>query len=332
MARPATIRLKCNPPLGRMPVMSFMLPSELRVDPTYQRSLENGNSQALIRRMAQHWNWDLCQPLVVARRAGGGLFVIDGQHRLEAARLRGDIGQLPCVVVEYANAKDEAASFVHLNQQRRPLTKIDLFKAAVASDDPEATAIVAAIESAGLSIAPHSNFTAWKAGMVANIGGIENAWRQLGPKITAAALRAMGQAYPGVVLQYAGTIFPGIAAVCADEMPGGRAIGPERFTALVAMVSRTTQAEWRRQTARIKADDPNLNFAKASAAVFRAAWDKHFEAASSEASPALKTVSIPVPPDGKRWCDQCDDRVALSAAAGCKSRYCTLRRQLERAR
>ena len=47
-----------------------------------------------------------------------------------AARLRGDIPQLPAVVVQYASAADEAASFVHLNQQRRPLTRLDLFKAA----------------------------------------------------------------------------------------------------------------------------------------------------------------------------------------------------------
>jgi hypothetical protein len=80
--------------------------------------------------------------------------VIDGQHRLAAARIRGDIDHLPAVVGSYASTADEAASFVHLNQQRRPLGKLDLFKAAVASGDTEATEIVAALDAAGLSVAP----------------------------------------------------------------------------------------------------------------------------------------------------------------------------------
>ena len=31
MSRPATARLKCNPPLGRMPVLQFMAPGELAI-------------------------------------------------------------------------------------------------------------------------------------------------------------------------------------------------------------------------------------------------------------------------------------------------------------
>ena len=217
MARAATARLKVNPPLGRMPVLQFIPPVELTVNASYQRSLDAETSKTLIRKIAQYWNWDLCQPLVVARRPGGALFVIDGQHRLEAARMRRDIAQLPCVVVEYASAADEAASFVHLNQRRRPLTKLDLFKAAVASEDPEACSILDALTAAQLSIAPHSNYTAWKPGMVSNIGGIESAWRIHGAAATRLALEVMGKAFDGQVLRYAGTIFPGIAAVCHDE-------------------------------------------------------------------------------------------------------------------
>ena len=62
MARAATSRLKVNPPLGRMPVLQFMAPGELRIDASYQRSIESGDSKTLIRKIAQHWNWDLCQP------------------------------------------------------------------------------------------------------------------------------------------------------------------------------------------------------------------------------------------------------------------------------
>ena len=220
MARPATDRLKINPPLGRMPALQNLLPAELQIDAAYQRSLDTGPSQTLVRRIAQHWNWDLCQPLVVARRTNGDLFVIDGQHRQAAARLRRDIAQLPCVVVQYSSSADEAASFVHLNQQRRPLGKLDLFKAALASGDSETLRIMAALREAGLSVAPHQNYISWKPGMVSNIGGIEACWRRYGPRVTKLALQALAEALADQVLRYAGTVFPGIVAV-VNDVPGG---------------------------------------------------------------------------------------------------------------
>ena len=276
MARPATARLKCNPPLGRMPVLQYLRPGEIAIDPAYQRSIDGDSSQSLIRKIAQHWNWDLCQPLVVAARPSGALMVIDGQHRLAAARLRGDIDQLPCTIVHYESAADEAASFVHLNQQRRPLTKVELFKAAVASEDPEAKAIAQALAEAGLAIAPHSNFTAWKPGMVHNIGGIERAWRQRGAAATKAALWVLAEAWPGEVLRYAGTIFPGIAAICAEDGEGCE------IALLRDMISSDTQLGWRKAILEAKAADLNLNFERASVAVLSAAWDEFLGALYAE--------------------------------------------------
>lgn len=320
MSRPATSRLKCNPPLGRMPVLQFVPPSELQIDASYQRSLEASTSQTLIRKIAQFWNWDLCQPLVVARRGGGELFVIDGQHRLEAARLRGDIAQMPCVVVEYASAADEAASFVHLNQQRRPLGKLDLFKAAVASEDPEACAILAALTDAELTVAPHSNYTAWKPGMVSNISGIESAWRSVGSKVTSRALVALRLGFQGQVLRYAGTIFPGIVAVCSDEMAGRREFRGEHFERFYTFLGTRRQEEWRAEAMRARLDDADLTVASAMGHVLRRDWRKHLGA---EAPPELQFKACS---DGKAWCDQCDMAVTEAQAAECRSRFCSLRK------
>ena len=290
MSRPATNRLKCNPPLGRMPVLQFIMPGELRVDPSYQRSLEAESSQTLIRKIAQFWNWDLCQPLVVSRRTNGELFVIDGQHRWEAAKLRGDIAQLPCVVVEYSNAADEAASFVHLNQQRRPLTKIDLFKAA-----------------------------------------------------TRSALHVLSRAFSGQVLRYGGTIWPGIVAVCSDELLKARG-GEPRSPQFISMLANRKQEEWRNAIMQARADDPNLKFARAAELVVREEWAKRFGAfnAPAEKTPAREVIIPPAPPrpnpapgrlsrgfrpdeDGMAWCDQCDRRCSTERALACNDKFCPLR-------
>ena len=272
MARAATVRLKVNPPLGLRPSLENHRIGDLNVDPAYQRSIEGGQSKSLIRKIAMFWDWALFHPLSVARRADGSLWVIDGQHRLAAARLRRDLYDLPCVVGPSRSLADEAASFVAMNIQRRAMTKLDLFKAAVAGEDSEAGAIMAALAEAGLSVAPHSNFTAWKPGMVANIGGIENAWRRHGGRVTRTALRALAEGLEGQVLRYAGTIFPGIAAVCAAQMAGRAAFDPALWPLFIEMIGEGEQERWRQDVMQLRTDYPNVRFSAASEAVFVAAW------------------------------------------------------------
>lgn len=315
MSRQATSRLKVNPPLGRMPALQYAPPSLLNVDASYQRSMENKSSQTLIRKIAQFWNWDLCQPLVVARRSGGELFVIDGQHRLEAAKLRGDIQQLPCVVVEYASAADEAASFVHLNQQRRPLSTLDVFKAAVASEDKEAVAILEAIGEAGLSLAGHSNYISWKPRMVAHIGGIQSCWRERGGKVTLEALKVLAEAFDGQILQYGGTLFPGIAAVVHRGQNYDRA----RF---VSILKAQSQNQWRNTLLRYVGDHPDTKKREGMIHVLMAAW----RGQPLQRSEAKTPLAVTFKPNEKRWCQQCDRSVGPEYAMACNSRFCSLRR------
>lgn len=336
MAAEKIQRLRFADPKGRMPTLQFCRPAELKIDPSYQRDISSSQSQALIRRIAQQWDWDLCQPLVVARRVDfvERLFVIDGQHRLAAARLRGDIDQLPCVIVTYASSAEEAASFVALNQQRQHLSQLDIFRAAVSSGDEEAQAIAAAIADAGLSIAPHTNITAWKPGMVSNIGRIRTEWRSKGPLPIKLALRAMGRAFEGQVLQYAGTIFPGVSAVCADIWR--KSVGSEKrhFDAFVAMLASKSQQVWRTEIHRACADDTNLNYRAAAVRVLSSAWSDAVARLPKPAQSQPVSALAPAPASkikvaadalAPRWCDQCQRRVAVTKVASCQSRFCALR-------
>lgn len=318
-----------EPQRGTVPVLEIVPIDELSIDPSYQRSIENRASQKLIREIAQRWHWGLCQPLVVsARDEGASLFVIDGQHRLEAARLRGDIDALPCVLVECDGAEEEAASFVQLNQNRRPLTALELFRAAIASGEEEAIAIAQAITAAGLSIAPHLTSVAWRPGMIGNIGGIERAWRQYGPEITVQALRILASAFDGEVIHYAGTIFPGIVALCANGDTAG----------LVSLLRRRGQSHWRGLILRARADDPKLSYGRASAQVLKRELDLVYgrvpETITAPPPPAPPPAA-PQPftfkpdrlvPDGKAWCEQCEMRITKPEADSCKSRFCSLRK------
>jgi hypothetical protein len=270
MARAATERLKVNPPVGQKPALRWLRLDEMFVDLSYQRSLDAPQSQTLIRQIAQFWNWDLCQPLTVAKRPNGALMIVDGQHRHAAAKLRGDIETLPCIVAIYSSAGDEAATFVALNRIRRPLTALDLFKAALAADDAEAKAVLSAIEAAGLRLASSTNLLTLKPGAVSNVGGLQRCYRNRGEHVLRIALAALAASYPGEVLQYAGTIFPGLSAVAMDEVRL-RSSPREIVEPLTALVRNKSQAEWR--TIIKKAVGESGGMAReASELVFRRLW------------------------------------------------------------
>lgn len=275
MARAATSKLKVNPPLGSLPVLQYCAPEQLLVDEAYQRSLEASNSVTLIRRIAMHWDWGLCQPLFVARRDDGKLYVVDGQHRLEAAKLRADIWQLPCVVTSFETSADEAAAFVALNQQRRPLTQLDLFKAALAAGDFESSQIALSIEEAGLTLASGTNNQAMKPGAIANIGGLKRCYRIQGLQVLSASLDVLAQAYKGQILRYAGTIFPGIAAIVAAEIERDPEFADsETFSLMTEMVGGAEQSEWVSDINLALATDPAGNRIRFAEDVFKRAWSE----------------------------------------------------------
>lgn len=322
MARAATAKLKVNAIVGSLPVLQYCAPEQLLIDDSYQRSLEVEASQALIRKIAMYWDWGLCQPLFVARRADGGLYVVDGQHRLAAAVLRGDISQLPCVVSHFDTPEQEAASFVALNQQRRPLNQLDLFKAALAAGDMEAAQIKLCLDEAGLKLSNHTNNQMMKAGHIANVGGLQRCYRAYGIQVLATSLKVLATAYPNQVLRYAGSIFPGIVAVVAGEL-GNRTPSESLVASLAAFIGRSPQQEWYRAFAQAIADDLTLKRPQAAEKVLRAAWVKRdqVEQPPVEDTPApsfLKAAEM-------AWCDQCDSRVSGAQASRCASPFCKLK-------
>ncbi len=339
MAKISTDRVKYNPPLGNLPALQYLLPQQLQIDETYQRTIDSPASQGLIRKIAAHWNWDLCQPLVVARREAGELFVIDGQHRLEAARLRGDIAQLPAVVVHYASVADEAASFVHLNQQRTPLKPLQIFHAALASGDSTALAIEAAIAAAGLHLSRSSQLETPPPMTINNVGGLLRMWQRVGPGPAAEALQVLAAAFAGRKLIYAGTLYPGLAAICAREMKPTGTFEPGRFALFTARLGAQPQMYWRRRILEVKVANPTANFIQAGDLAMSAAlpisWPiaepRPAPIAASAPKPAAKRVAWSPPPfdlEGKGWCTQCEQRCHKSQVSSCASPFCALKAKI----
>lgn len=267
--------LKMNKPKGRLPGLQWAPLELLALDPTYQRSISNRASQRLIRNIAKDWDWNLCLPLVAARRPGQvEFFVVDGQHRLEAAKLRDDIRQLPCVLADYGSPEEEAKSFVQLNQQRRPLNALEIFRAALASGDAQAVHIDQLIRDAGLKLALHAATGQMKPGEISNIGGINRSYRKWGGEIVGQALTVMSTAWEGQRLRFAGTLFGGIAN-CIGQLKDA---GEEVSTELLAMIlGETDMADWRGEIALHVAHHPHQKFDAAAAIVIRKSYQESMD-------------------------------------------------------
>ena len=108
--------------------------SEIRVDSTYQRTLRR---HVLL--MAANWDYDKCDALVVSYR-DGVFWVIDGQHRYEAAK-RNNVEYLPCQIYEGLTQHQEAVKFVQSNTNIALLSPYDTYRANLLIGDPVDTTV-----------------------------------------------------------------------------------------------------------------------------------------------------------------------------------------------
>lgn len=108
---------------------------ELHIDESYQRSLQNH-----VKIIARDWNPTKCDPLKINFREDGNFYVWDGQHRLEAARLRG-IKYLLCDITVGLTQEQEASLFGCQGVGIKKPDPYDIFKANVCSGEEIDTAI-----------------------------------------------------------------------------------------------------------------------------------------------------------------------------------------------
>jgi len=119
----------------------------LSIDDQYQRPL---NSK-LMQHLAKHFNWKLFGIPTVGRRRIGGLYIIDGHHRVEALHRRGFMGELLCLIVD-TTPEEEAEIFWQVQEYRRSIQPLERFKAKLFAHDCSAVEIQNVCLSLGITI------------------------------------------------------------------------------------------------------------------------------------------------------------------------------------
>lgn len=115
-----------------LPVSKLNIPVEGELG--YQREEIPGHAS----KIATQFDWWFFQVVVVVQRndLGGRLEVAEGGHRVRAARLRGDVLELPAIVHAVEAAAEAATIFTTINEQRRAVKFEAAHKAGVIAEDP----------------------------------------------------------------------------------------------------------------------------------------------------------------------------------------------------
>lgn len=123
----------------------------LRVDQRYQRPL----IQPRVNKIAAEFDPEMFGVLHVSRRPDGSHYVVDGQHRTEAARqflgANANGQRVECKVYEGLTLQQEARLFRRLNDQTAQ-TMYAKFRASVQAGDPVETAVNRIVEGLGLTV------------------------------------------------------------------------------------------------------------------------------------------------------------------------------------
>ena len=135
-------------PAARSLVLDLVDLSELVVDADYQRRISD-RGLSRIAQIVAGFDWSRFGALILSRAADGRLSVIDGQHRMIAARaLRIDC--VPAVIVD-GDQRKQAQDFVAVNSVRTSVASIDKFRARVVSGDAAAVEVSRMLGELGIS-------------------------------------------------------------------------------------------------------------------------------------------------------------------------------------
>ena len=261
------------PPVkGSIPRVDWMKCEDLSIDPGYQRMIEGRHSQRLIRSIAEGFDWRLLSPLTVSLRdgtyGGTGFFVIDGQHRLEAARLRGDVPSLPCIISRFESYEAEALAFVNINSARRQVTALDRYHARVAARDETALRIKEVVEAVSMTVTRHNDAEFWGPDEIA-FPDLVGRYLDREGEIKGETETALGLlvAWCDKPLLQGKELFEGLMHIARAEWPGGHDGFYQDF---VDHIGSKRQSFWVATRNRIMAENEDLKPGRAMAMAFLA--------------------------------------------------------------
>lgn len=189
----------------------------------YQRVIRPGKVQFLV----DNWDPRKLGVFEIVRR-GATLWVMGGQHRCEAALLKGVSKQalVQCHVQIFKSIKEEADVALHMDKDRTAWNAYDEFRAGLVARDPIAMGVKKLCDELGIVISPGGLPPTWEPVLYA-IGSAVTLYRRPGgPDLLERSLHLLHDAWavvdrPGSKLHkaYDATLLNGMAIFLAYHWP-----------------------------------------------------------------------------------------------------------------
>lgn len=176
---------------------------EFSLDLKVQRQLNEDRAD----KMAEDFQPHALGLLTASKRADGHVYVLDGSHRVSAARKARYDGLIACRLFENLTLKEEAALFLTLNSSRA-VQAIDRFKVRITQGEPIASGINEVLKRYDLHVDWANNQS---LGTISAIGALEKVYQGAG-------VREVG-AYPDLVDKLASTL---VKAYAKGNAGGGK--------------------------------------------------------------------------------------------------------------
>lgn len=185
---------------------------DLRVDTRAQRELKEPHAA----KIAAKFDIRMFGSAIISER-DGERYILDAQHRIEAAKLSGYKGKIPAVVHDDLTIAEEAGMFLALND-KKAVDPVDKFNARVTSGDPRAVEVDKVMASVGFGIAPVSGAVSNNRAVQA-VSSVENVYAKHGARVLAGVFMVISQSWPSLPKESrSGRIIAALGAVIAPEI------------------------------------------------------------------------------------------------------------------
>jgi hypothetical protein len=175
---------------GEVPALDWVDVSLIDVDHSYQREADTKNVQ----RIVASFRWDRFGAVVLSPQAEGRFHVIDGQHRVLAAKAHPRVTHVPAVVIHAQGVQPEAKNFLAINVDRKGINGVDRFWAGLAAEDPICIRVQNVVTAAGCQIMRRAGGTA--VGSTNAVAALARSVQAYGDRATKEALLALAEAWP----------------------------------------------------------------------------------------------------------------------------------------
>ncbi len=196
---------KINPEIGARPELRWVDVTLIDVDHNYQRDVDG----RAVERILADFRWDHFGAVVLAAKPDGRFAVTDGQHRVKAAQLHPNIGEVPALVTSLSGTEAEAQNFLVINRRRKTVTTVETFWAGVTAGDPKCLRVHAVLKAAGCDVVAGAG--EYKPGHTNAVTAVTRALERYGDKAVIAALKAIRAAWPSDAQALRGTLITALA-------------------------------------------------------------------------------------------------------------------------